>query len=381
MYHKRQKTTMEFNEDSYQYVKTKDISIRSNKSYEDNRVYVPKQLIENEYDSNNNNKYSLLSNETLLLEMTSAIEDEIRRTKKQLKKKIEEETDNIDKKLILKNKHYNVNNEDIIIDDIKPRYNKVSYGIILFRKSSVTQQYEVLLSMAPISYAFIELAYGRYVLDKTKYLDVIFSLINNITPHEKRLLGKFDFPHIFFYINGLKYDDVVFIDEMTPQQRRQYDAYLQAYKIFNMYIVGNRKKIIEHINNSYNKHVNLWQIPKGRPDKGELPLDCAIREMWEETGMASLNYDVMYDMKPIVYNNIVINTCYTSHYYIAMLKKNVSPKLKYKTTNTYIEVVDIRWVPLSKLELFISNEKVINVICSAAKHLKKRKKNQRYLNS
>ena len=33
------------------------------------------------------------------------------------------------------------------------------------------------------------------------------------------------------------------------------------------------------------KHTNRWDLPKGHVDVGESDLECALRELWEETGI------------------------------------------------------------------------------------------------
>ena len=59
-------------------------------------------------------------------------------------------------------------------------------------------------------------------------------------------------------------------------------------------------------NTEYTGHPKLWQMPQGGIDKGEDPLPAAFRELYEETGMRSvelieeapdwINYDLPADM-------------------------------------------------------------------------------------
>lgn len=42
-------------------------------------------------------------------------------------------------------------------------------------------------------------------------------------------------------------------------------------------------------NTEYSGHPKLWQMPQGGIDKGEQPLQAAIRELYEETGMRSVD--------------------------------------------------------------------------------------------
>ncbi|QKV19992.1 RNA pyrophosphohydrolase [Oricola thermophila] len=67
--------------------------------------------------------------------------------------------------------------------------------------------------------------------------------------------------------------------------------------------VGKRAK---EGNTEYSGHPKLWQMPQGGIDKGEEPLPAALRELYEETGMHSvelveeapewIHYDLPADM-------------------------------------------------------------------------------------
>ena len=35
------------------------------------------------------------------------------------------------------------------------------------------------------------------------------------------------------------------------------------------------------------RHADRWDLPKGHVDEGETEIQCALREMWEETGIAA----------------------------------------------------------------------------------------------
>lgn len=50
--------------------------------------------------------------------------------------------------------------------------------------------------------------------------------------------------------------------------------------------VGRR---LEENNTEYSGQPMLWQMPQGGLDKGEEPLDGALRELYEETGMSSVS--------------------------------------------------------------------------------------------
>lgn len=45
------------------------------------------------------------------------------------------------------------------------------------------------------------------------------------------------------------------------------------------------------------KHATRWDLPKGHRDKGETKIQCALRELWEETGITANQIVVDPDFK------------------------------------------------------------------------------------
>jgi ADP-ribose pyrophosphatase YjhB (NUDIX family) len=104
-------------------------------------------------------------------------------------------------------------------------------------------------------------------------------------------------------------------------------------------------KLIELIdfNNLY--ETPEWGFPKGRKDKHEKNLDCAIREFKEETG---IDYD-----KYIIFNRLntveEIVTCdenkiYKLIYYLSIITENI----KLESTNQF-EIGDLQWLSFDEI--------------------------------
>ncbi|MDX1943958.1 MAG: NUDIX domain-containing protein [Pirellulaceae bacterium] len=41
------------------------------------------------------------------------------------------------------------------------------------------------------------------------------------------------------------------------------------------------------------RHRDRWDLPKGHVDDGETELQCALRELWEETGIAAKDIEIV----------------------------------------------------------------------------------------
>lgn len=68
-----------------------------------------------------------------------------------------------------------------------------------------------------------------------------------------------------------------------------------------------------------------WGYPKGRKDKNETTLDCAVREFYEETNIDITKIKIINEIEPIEENLIGTNGIPYRHiYYIAETKENIN---------------------------------------------------------
>lgn len=45
------------------------------------------------------------------------------------------------------------------------------------------------------------------------------------------------------------------------------------------------------------RHADRWDLPKGHVDPGETEMECALRELWEETGIAANDIEVVNEFR------------------------------------------------------------------------------------
>ena len=85
-----------------------------------------------------------------------------------------------------------------------------------------------------------------------------------------------------------------------------------------------------------------WSFPKGKRNQDEMGLDCARREVWEETGL---------DMGPFLHKDTPSRTRRIYNRRLTMYVVHVDRKrfpIRWKHVDQ-TEVTDIRWVPTSEI--------------------------------
>lgn len=117
----------------------------------------------------------------------------------------------------------------------------------------------------------------------------------------------------------------------------------------------NTFKLIDLIdyNNLYN--TPEWGFPKGRRDKNERNVDCAIREFGEETGLDSNKYIILNRLNTVEETvNGTENNIYKLVYYLALSHQEY--KLNIENENQQYEIGDINWLTyeqlLSKIRMY-----------------------------
>lgn len=107
-----------------------------------------------------------------------------------------------------------------------------------------------------------------------------------------------------------------------------------------------------------------WDLPKGKLDKGETILECAIREVKEETGLTDIEHSELIGITSHEYfdTHIGKDAIKESHWFAmkAPGQQSVSPQ-------TEEDITEIRWVKNEELEECLQNSysNVIEIIQKA----------------
>jgi len=80
------------------------------------------------------------------------------------------------------------------------------------------------------------------------------------------------------------------------------------------------------------RHTGKWSFPKGHADEGEQPLQCALREIEEETGLRALTQSLLSG--PVGYG-----------YYFLFILPNIIPLIPVDTK----EIMNTAWVTVEQM--------------------------------
>lgn len=90
---------------------------------------------------------------------------------------------------------------------------------------------------------------------------------------------------------------------------------------------------------------NLWALPKGHVDPGELPEQTATREVYEETGLVASVVAPLGDIR-YVYQFRGQRIFKRVHFFLFRYQSGVLGELP---PGPRVEVDEVRWVPLAQL--------------------------------
>ncbi|WUR03218.1 mRNA decapping complex subunit 2 (DCP2) [Vairimorpha necatrix] len=151
----------------------------------------------------------------------------------------------------------------------------------------------------------------------------------------------------WFYIDNYNIKTIPFIDfcrQILAHNKINIDlmeginifrTYKQAIKVYGCIIFDSKLESVLIVRE--NERINSYGFPKGKKSKDESGLECAIREVKEEIG---------YDVSNKIIKNFSINLFEKMNFYFVF---NVKKSTKF-VCNMKNEIMDIIWLPISKLE-------------------------------
>jgi hypothetical protein len=208
-----------------------------------------------------------------------------------------------------------------------------SYGFILLQKKA--NDFNVLLIRRRYSIGFTAFIIGKYQIDDYKFLNHLFQIM---TQEEKHFLLSESFHTLW--------ERIWFLPESPCLQKKFRIAYEQFELVKQGYVNNLGQMIVLHDliqnNNSIWSEPD-WGLPKGRKDKNENALACAIRELQEETGIDAFQFVHLDKIYPLYEKYIGSDGFLYKHvYYVGILNENIIPKIDNNNQYQMAEIGDIK---------------------------------------
>jgi 8-oxo-dGTP pyrophosphatase MutT (NUDIX family) len=196
----------------------------------------------------------------------------------------------------------------------RPEIIKKSYGLALCRYNLETSSYEVLMIKKRYTYYFVEFVLGHYNKNNEERLVYLFG---NMSHEEKVTILSLDFGKLWYKIWLIDPESLygVHNKNLSMDEQNRYNNCKKHYE--SSFLLDNGEKLRKLIDKSTSVDT-IWEIPKGRRMSGETLIDCAMREVREETGIDSNQYSILFDIDSRNYQISDGCVTYENHYYIAL---------------------------------------------------------------
>ena len=238
---------------------------------------------------------------------------------------------------------------------------KTSYGIALCRfNKDKNYQSEILMINKRYTYSYFSFVFGLY---KTYNIKQLQKLFNNMTFAEKIEILSMKFSAMWYKLwlcDPEKNFEIKMYNKKTDdkQSHKNIKCYFRKKNKFeSIFLQDGGKRLKNLINNSTNS-VTPWEIPKGRKDDNETELECAMREIKEETNINNNTYTVLWNVDPIKFSHKDDGVVYNSIYYLAYMNNdsNWQPRINFNSINQLSEVEEVRWISLNDIKFLGLNE-------------------------
>lgn len=226
----------------------------------------------------------------------------------------------------------------------KNKEKRFSVGIACVRTNS-KKQLEILLVQKRFSYAYSQFVFGDWgPIRKEGLQSCIQQLLNGMTIEEKTHILSLDFDKIWYRI---------WLREYKPK------SYFIVRAKFEKYFLADEGVALKKWLAEAEHGGEVWEIPKGRRNRGESEINAAVREFEEETQIPKDLYDVLFGLK--VRDSVTDEgITYISTYHIALANKQFEPKISV-CNNQINEIINIRWCTKNDIEVLKRPILLLNV--------------------
>ncbi len=214
-----------------------------------------------------------------------------------------------------------------------------SYGIITYYIDDTGKKW-LLLVQRKYTYEFCDFIKGNFSnIEQLKYL------ISRFTEIEKFLIFKFfigDYVKLFLFA--------------TPHKTTNTKTYVNFVNNYTTLFIPNFEELNKYTydSNHIQKSINLWEIPRGKKNYWEKPINCAMREFSEETGVEKKKLIHRKDIHVVNEKMIGSNGIeYEFSYYVMKLKFKEDVYINHSIFEQHSEIRNVTWIEYNNaLEMF-----------------------------
>lgn len=239
-----------------------------------------------------------------------------------------------------------------------------SYGVILVKLPEGFSQAEELLQndnsvsgyekvMKDLKYlmiqrrdslGFIELMRGKY---KITDLDYIRYHVNTMTRLEQQKILNEDFDDLWNKLWGTPKEQSLNYKNDKDNAKQKLKEIKEGIKDMSCNKIITLQTLIDDVKTPW--ETPEWGFPKGRRDPREYELQCAFRELYEETGISEKDVLYVRNLDPISETFFGSNHIHYCHKYYIMFY-NSDKEIKYDSTNPFMvqEIGDLGWFSLEE---------------------------------
>jgi 8-oxo-dGTP pyrophosphatase MutT (NUDIX family) len=242
-----------------------------------------------------------------------------------------------------------------------------SYGIIVFRvndtwnqsaelvknetslsglEGNIQSKLQYLLIQRKDSLGFIDILRAKYNVTDIEYIS---QQIRGMTRSEQEKLVHEPFDSIWEQMWGPSSNGTNSYKHEKEQSRQKLEALRSG--------VPSLAEIVATVNHTWD--TPEWGFPKGRRDPHETEYYCALRELWEETGISERDVIPIKNLEPIRETFFGSNHVQYCHKYYIMYMPTIK-ELSYDTSNQHMtrEIADIRWCSLDNALNLIRSDNI-----------------------
>lgn len=239
-----------------------------------------------------------------------------------------------------------------------------SFGAILFRINNATwsqektlstypqsmtgiepvfQNVEILLIQRRDSLGYVDLLRGKYSVNDADY---IRKQLHGMTDLERNRLVNVDFDTLWSDMWGSESSD----QQYKKDKENSRHKLMALREGITLDISGNRANLQDFVNEcTVHWETPEWGFPKGRRDGNETDLECAIREMNEETGLKESDIVFIHNLEPLHETFFGSNHVHYCHKYFLLYVPD-GKQVHYNPENPHMrrEIGNIGWFPLNE---------------------------------